>query len=87
MLVRLKNHILPQTHHYYELDRADFIGRFENYEQDLSILFEKLGLEFTAPDVANNTKRSHYRDYYDEETIALAKQLYHEDLTQFGYEF
>lgn len=86
-MIRLKNHIVPQTHPFHGLQHIEFIGRFENLDNDFRRVATKLGLETTVLPKTNWTERSHYRDYFDDQTRVLAETLYHEDLKRFEYRF
>ena len=86
-LIRLKNHIIPQTHAYHGLQHIDFIGRFENLQADFAKVAKEVGI--TDPELprTNWTRHSHYRDYFDDQSRTLAEELYHEDLDRFDYKF
>lgn len=86
-LTRLKNHILPQSHPYHGLQHVEFIGRFENLQQDFQVVAERLNLPAGEIPRSNWTSRGHYREYYDAETRRLAAAFLAEDLERFGYEF
>ncbi len=86
-LSRLKNHILPQAHPYHGLQHVEFIGRFENLQQDFRTIADRLALPAQELPRSNWTQRGHYRDYYDVETRALATEFLAEDLERFGYTF
>jgi hypothetical protein len=65
----------------------DFIGRFENLEND----FQKVCEELNIPDVSLPHRISgsnkDYRDFYDEESTKLIKQIYQEEIKMFNYSF
>ena len=86
-LIRLKNHIIPQTHPYHGLSLVQFIGRFENLQRDFARVSQALGIAEMELPKTNWTKHSHYRDYFDSESRQLAESLYREDLDTFGYHF
>jgi hypothetical protein len=86
-LVRLKNHILPQCHPYHGLRHVEFIGRFENLQEDFARVADRLGLPVRELPRSNWTQRGNYRDYYDAETLRLAQQYFAEDLDRFQYTF
>lgn len=64
----------------------DFIGRFENYEQDFEIVKSKLKLKVELPHL-NASKHKHYTKYYNSETKELVYNLFKDDIIAFGYEF
>lgn len=86
-LIRLKNHIIPQTHPYHGLQHIQFIGRFENLQADFQRVAEELGLSQIELPKTNWTTHDHYREYYSDRTRQLAERLYRDDLNRFGYEF
>ncbi|MGI9518772.1 MAG: sulfotransferase family 2 domain-containing protein [Pirellulaceae bacterium] len=86
-LIRLKNHILPQTHSYHGLQHIEFIGRFERLPADFALVARTLALSIRELPHSNWTERTHYRDYFDDRTRRLAEELYADDLEQLKYEF
>ncbi len=66
----------------------DFIGRFENLEEDWKKICKKIGIDY-VPLSKNNIskKRKNYRDYYSEKTKKIVEEMYKEDIKQFGYRF
>ncbi len=95
-------HIVPQYDFLHDSKGrllVDFVGRFENLQDDFDIVCSRLGItESTLPHV-NQSKpghgslagqsgpASHYSDYYDEETRGLVATMYSKDIDAFGYEF
>ncbi len=65
---------------------VDFIGRFENLEQDFKKVCEKIGIEVDLKKT-NSTDRGNYRDYYDEETKKRISDIFKKDIEYFSYEF
>jgi hypothetical protein len=65
---------------------VEFIGRFEQLEQDFEHVCSRLGLRARLGH-AKPSARGSYRDYYDAETRALVGQVFAEDLVAFGYDF
>jgi Sulfotransferase family len=74
---------------------ADFVGRFENLEEDLNHAREHLGLPLlTLPNRETRLYKGQYRpkgdryqDYYDAESIAYVAQADAPLIEHFGYEF
>jgi len=67
---------------------VDFIGRFENYENDVRSLL--LQLQISGIDEIPHRKRAsraHYRDYYDAESEEMVRDIYQQDIVKFNYEF
>lgn len=84
---RVRNHTLPQTHEYYSIDQANFVGRFESFNEDVNKLFLRLQLNADLPSPKHVTKRGPYQQYFDTETLAVATEYYSQDLQTFGYQF
>ena len=68
---------------------VDFIGRFENFAQDLSHVFDMLGLEASQLDIPhkNRSAHSHYSEMYTPETREIVRKRFWRDIEFFGYEF
>ncbi len=64
----------------------DFIGKFESIRSDFEQIRQTIGTSVELPHL-NATKRSNYRDYYDDETRRLWRDWYHEDIERFAYTF
>ena len=65
---------------------VDFVGKFENLDQDFHSICRKVGISACLPHI-NKSKRTDYQDYYDAETRDLTARLYAEDIERFGYTF
>jgi len=63
---------------------VDFLGKVENFQSDMRFICEKLGLEYIEHK-NNVSSESNYRDYYNEETIEIVRNLYSFDVELFGY--
>jgi hypothetical protein len=82
----------PQSHwtHDGEGCPLDFIGRLENIERDFAHVCDVLDIDIIKPRILNKNrsrKCDDYRTYYDDESIAIASDLYHQDIANFGYSF
>lgn len=68
---------------------VDFIGKFENLEQDFQKACETIGITDTQLPHVNKSPRNKtgYRDYYNERAKDLIGQAYKADIELFGYEF
>ena len=68
---------------------ANYSGRFENYENELEYILERLGIteyESKRMNVANRTGIK-YQDFYDLEGRQLIDRLFKADIEAFGYKF
>ncbi len=69
---------------------ADFVGRFENLEEDFGFVAEKIGLnksDLTHYAEGNYSKIRPYRDSYDEKLARMVGERYREDANLFDYAF
>lgn len=65
---------------------VDFIGRYENYLGDVQKILAELNVK-TSIGHARKSKRSDYRDYYNENTMNIVANLWADDIEYFKYEF
>lgn len=95
--------IAPQSNYLCDMQGnllVDFVGRFENLQEDFNRVCEILELEKRELPVTNQSKagiakdgslidlsKIPYQDHYDSETIEIVNRLYHRDITMFGYSF
>ena len=68
-------------------DEIDFIGRFENLEEDFHYICEKIGLSNIKLPHENITRHKHYIKYYDDETRGIVAEIYVKDIKFFNYKF
>ncbi len=66
---------------------VDFIGRFENIEEDFKKITDKLNIKRTLKKTNTSKRKEDYRVYYDEETKAIVNEVYRKDIQLFNYEF
>ena len=71
-----------------DLNRIDYLGRFENFETDLHNMFKKLKLSIAKITKRNaSMNRSDYRDYYDDTLVEKVRHIYRKDIQIFHYHF
>ena len=95
-------HLIPQ--HDYLCDSkgkilVDFVGRFENLQDDFDKVCDKIGMPRTKLPHTNTTKyikksgggweldNKHYTEYYDEMTKDIVAKQFKRDIQYFGYKF
>lgn len=66
---------------------VDFIGRFENLQNDFNKICERISISPISLYKRNSTKHEHYSTYYDKETKEYVFNLLKKDIETFNYEF
>jgi chondroitin 4-sulfotransferase 11 len=66
---------------------VDFIGRFENFQNDLLEVSDRLGIELKSMPHNNPSPHRHYSSYYTPETEEIVRERFKRDIEYFGYEF
>ena len=66
---------------------VDFIGRFENLQEDYKKMCKMVGLpEMAIPHLKGSGSKDYYR-FYNEETKQIVAKRYKKDIEIFGYSF
>lgn len=65
---------------------VDYIGRYENLEEEWEFICEKLEIKMALPH-KRIYPHKYYKDYYDEDTKRIVAETYKKDIEIFGYEF
>lgn len=67
---------------------VDFVGRFEQLETDLCLVFDRLGLAHPRLGHAKSMQRTRdYRDWYGDDERTLVERLFAHEIREFGYSF
>jgi Sulfotransferase family len=64
----------------------NFIGRFENFDEDFRIVRKKLGTNYDVPHL-RKTIHEDYKTYYSERCASRVFERYKKDIERFGYQF
>lgn len=79
----------PQ-HLYLEHDGKevmDFVGRFENYNEDVGKIYEMIGIDVEIKHINQSKNRKHYSEYYTDKTKNIVGDIYQKDIELLKYEF
>jgi len=66
---------------------ADFIGKFEQLDEDWAFVAKKLGVSEKLPHRRENPRARHYTEYYTPQTRDIIANKFRVDIEHFGYEF
>lgn len=69
---------------------VDFIGKYENLNQDFDTICSKIGIDASLPYLntsRDKTQSTSYREYYSDRAIELVAQYCQPDIELFGYSF
>ena len=66
---------------------TDFIGRFENLQEDFNTVCDKIEIPQHQLPHCNKTNHKHYTEYYDAELREIIANRFREDIEYFGYKF
>jgi len=69
------------------IDNIDYIGKFENLQEDFDSICRALDVECKQLPHVNKSKYKNYVDYYDDNTRQIVADKYAEDITRFDYKF
>jgi hypothetical protein len=83
-------HAMPQVDFIEHAKKCDFtVIKFENLKKEFGEFINKSGLSdtFNADklELLNGTTHKHYREYYNDDTIGIVKDMWGRDLERFSY--
>ena len=76
-----------QPFHYFIDQSIDFVGRFENIQQDYAEILSYLKLPVKLLPKTNSTNNLNYRKLYTKESRKIVYDIYQEDIENYSYEF
>lgn len=77
----------PQHSWFDDKFKIDFVGKFENLQDDFNKVCNTLNIKDTKLPHMYNTKHSHYSEYYDSETKKEVDRIWGIDAEIFKYKF
>lgn len=79
--LRLQTRLIP-------VHQCDFIGRLDNFSNDIKHVCKKIGVECPKelPKI-HKTNHKHYSKYYTKRTRNIIAWKYYEEIMRFGFEF
>ena len=83
---RCDHHLKSQTR-LIDMNHVEFIGRMEQFEADVKLVFSALGLEPPQIPRKNTSGSIQHREYYDTRTKNLIGDFYQRDIRILGYDF
>jgi hypothetical protein len=67
---------------------VDFVGRFENLEEDWKTISKRINLPKALPHKnRNHAKKQHYTEYYTPATQQIIQEKFRTDIEYFQYQF
>jgi len=81
---------------YFQKDRVcdkngqimiDFVGRFENIQNDFNTICDKIGIPKSELPFLNKSYHTQYKQYYTPDTIKLVGELWKEDIEKFNFKY
>ena len=66
---------------------VDFIGRLENFDDDVCHVFDKIGEQVEMVPHPKRSRHTHYSAFYTPETEEIVRERFKRDIEYFGYEF
>lgn len=74
---------------YHDRNPIDFIGKFENYEEDFDKVKKILNLDesLKLPSVNASNKRKNYQEMYNDKTKSIVDEMFATDIEIFNYKF
>lgn len=80
--------MVKQGNLFYFAHHAHFILRFENLQNDLDRMLDRLRLaRVQLPHLNGTSKKLSYHNYYDPETIKIVAERFRSELLAFHYSF
>ncbi len=76
-----------KPYNYFLDSSIDFLGKFENIQQDYAFILAKLKLPNANLRKVNSTNNLNYRQLYIEDSKRVVYNIYQEDIKKYNYKF
>jgi hypothetical protein len=70
-----------------DMNNIDYLGRFENFNNDLEEVMKGLNIKAQINKLNASKRKIDYRDYYSDSSKDKVAKLYKRDINLFNYEF
>ncbi len=83
------SHFRPQFNYVCDKNdkvEIDFIGRFENLEEDFQKVCRILDIDTELPHINSSNTTQHWKTFYNNETLKIVERVYKKDFDIFGYD-
>mgnify|MGYP001157014909 CR=1 FL=1 len=88
--VLIHQHFEPQINYLKDKSgnlNIDFIGRFENLNDDFQKIANHLQISAKLKEININKEKDHYKTYYNDKTKEIIERLYAEDIIKLNYQW
>jgi len=84
--LELCDHHIRLQSNLIDLNNLDFLGRFENFDDDALVVFNRLGMTYSPRQIANKSSGDrHFSSYYTKSIVERVGELFEKDIRTFGY--
>lgn len=83
---RIRHHTIPQTHEFNCLRLADYVARYENFEEEISAICKQVGLNIRQVPHIHKTSPAQWPNTICGAALKRVVDYYMQDFTLLGYE-
>jgi hypothetical protein len=81
---KIRHHAMPQTHPFYCLRQAEFVGRYERLASDFAVVAQRVGLNAPLPHM-HSTQHGAWSEYLSGSLLERCRTFYRDDFQELGY--
>lgn len=82
---KIRHHTIPQTHPFNCLHYADYVARQEDYESEVRLICDRVGVSLEQVPRMHVTTPMHWSGVLSGEALSRLTSYYHQDLVELGY--